>query len=433
MSLPALADNSVLRYFNFIALYIAQGIPEGIMAMGIPAWMAMNGKSAGEIGSYVAVIGLPWSFKILIAPLMDRFTYLPMGKRRPWVIIGQMGLVISFFTLAFVNDPLNHLDRLMMAGFLVSFFGAFQDVATDGMAIDIVPVNEQSRANGFMWGAKIMGTSGSLALGSYLIHDYGYQTAILTLSVFVLIIMMVPLLLRERRGEKFLPWTVGNTSPETQMEKLDKWSSILKSLSHVFRLRNSLFLALSLFFTNIALNFISTLLPVFTVKELHWTDVAYSQFYASSSLIGGLTGMLIGGFILERFGKKRVLHFCFIIICTIIFCLGLLTYLWPEKWFISAFMIAFKTLYVFNSIGMFALAMQFCWKRVSATQFTLYMTISNLGRLIGAKLIGPVQDYCSWPYCILFSLFLVAFAWIFLYVTNIKKQEEGIIELENRN
>jgi len=50
--LPALSENAFLRYFNFIALYFAQGVPEGMLFFGIPAWMAMNGKSAGEIASF---------------------------------------------------------------------------------------------------------------------------------------------------------------------------------------------------------------------------------------------------------------------------------------------------------------------------------------------------------------------------------------------
>ena len=158
-TLPTLSENTFLRYFNFIALYIAQGIPEGMAYFGIPAWMAMNGKTPGEIGSFVAAVGLPWSFKLVVAPLMDRFTFLPMGRRRPWVLIGQLGLIISFIAMAFVPDPLNNLWLLTLSGFSVACFGAFQDVATDGMAIDIVPIHQQARANGFMWGSKIMGTS----------------------------------------------------------------------------------------------------------------------------------------------------------------------------------------------------------------------------------------------------------------------------------
>lgn len=121
-----LTENTVLRYLNFSALYVAQGIPEGITYFAIPAWMAMNGKTPMEIGGFVAVIGIPWSFKILIAPLMDRYTILSMGRKRPWVILGQLGLILSFISIAFVNDPLNNLTGLMICGFMISFFGAFQ-------------------------------------------------------------------------------------------------------------------------------------------------------------------------------------------------------------------------------------------------------------------------------------------------------------------
>jgi PAT family beta-lactamase induction signal transducer AmpG len=44
-ALPALSGHSSLRYFTFVVLYVAQGIPEGMTIFGIPAWMAMNGKT----------------------------------------------------------------------------------------------------------------------------------------------------------------------------------------------------------------------------------------------------------------------------------------------------------------------------------------------------------------------------------------------------
>ena len=200
-----LTENTVLRYLNFSALYIAQGIPEGITFFAIPAWMAMNGKTPMEIGSFVAVIGIPWSFKILIAPLMDRYTILSMGRKRPWVIFGQLGLILSFLSIAFVNDPLNNLMGLMISGFFISFFGAFQDVATDGMAIDVVPQQEQARANGIMWGSKTIGTALSLIIGTTLINIIGFSTAIASLSIAVGLIMLVPIFFRERPGEKIMP------------------------------------------------------------------------------------------------------------------------------------------------------------------------------------------------------------------------------------
>lgn len=88
---PSLSENIFLRYFSFAALYVAQGIPEGLLWYAIPAWLAKNGKSPAEIGSHVAVIGILWSLRIINAPIMDRFTYLSMGRRRPWVLFGDQG------------------------------------------------------------------------------------------------------------------------------------------------------------------------------------------------------------------------------------------------------------------------------------------------------------------------------------------------------
>ena len=432
-TLPTLSENTFLRYFNFIALYIAQGIPEGMAYFGIPAWMAMNGKTPGEIGSFVAAVGLPWSFKLVVAPLMDRFSFLPMGRRRPWVLIGQLGLIISFIAMAFVPDPLNNLWLLTLSGFSVACFGAFQDVATDGMAIDIVPIHQQARANGFMWGSKIMGTSASLALGSWLLDEYNFTIAILSLSIIVTVIMLVPIFLRERPGEKFLPWTKGIASSETTKMQLTNWSDIFKSVYSVFTLRNSLLLGIILFVSSLSFNFIATLLPVFTVQALDWTNQEYSQLFAFASLIGGLGGMLIGGILIDKFGKVRMMNIYFftLIFLTFVFVFG--SSMWINSWFIGGFMLAFQILYVFSSIGLFAIAMQCCWKKVSATQFTIYMTLGNLGRIVGAKLIGPAKDQFNWEYTVLLFAAFILVVWIILQFLRINDHLKQVDALDNNN
>jgi PAT family beta-lactamase induction signal transducer AmpG len=429
-NIPALSENTTLRYFNFIALYVAQGIPEGLALFGIPAWMAMHGKTPGEIGSFVAAVGLPWSFKLVVAPLMDRFTYLPMGRRRPWVIIGQLGLILSFIAMAFVPDPLNNPELMLAAGFALGCFGAFQDVATDGMAIDIVPTDQQARANGFMWGAKIIGTSASLALGSWMINAYGFKSAVLTLSILVGLIMLVPVCLRERPGEKFLPWSKGKSSPETEKMQLGSWSVILKSLYKVFSLRNSLLLAVLLFITQGSYNYIATLLPIFTVQALGWSDQAYSQYFATASLAGGIGGMLIGGILIDRFGKVRMMNIYFVILILLTTSFVLLQSYWTFVSFIASFMMIYQLLYVFACIGIFSIAMECCWKKVSASQFTIYMTIGNLGRIAGAKLIGPVKLELTWEYTILVFAGLIVLAWGIIQFLHIRNHVKHLHKLE---
>ncbi|MEJ7740191.1 MAG: MFS transporter [Chitinophagaceae bacterium] len=429
--LPALTQHKTLRYFNFIALYIAQGIPEGMLFFGIPAWMAASGKTPGEIGSFVAVCGLPWSFKIIVAPMMDRFSYLPMGRRRPWVLFGQAGLILSFAAMAFVPDPLNNTALFMAAAFAISFFGAFQDVATDGMAIDIIPAEQQARANGFMWGSKIMGTSASLAIGSWLLYKYDFSTAILSLSVLVALIMLVPLFLKERPGEKLLPWTKGTASPEAKQQQVTSWKAIFTSLYKVFSLRNSLLFAMMVFVAAGAFNYIDTLLPIFTVQALGWSAETYSQYYATATLIGGIAGMLLGGILIDKFGKVGMLNIYCGLLIVIICALAFQKMYWPATSFIIAFMIAFQVLYVFTSIGMFAIGMQCCWKKISATQFTLYMTIANMGRVVGAKLIGPVKTGFSWEHTLLAFGGMIAIAWLIIQFIRINQHVKRVADFDS--
>lgn len=430
---PSLSENAFLRYFNFIALYFAQGVPEGMLTFGIPAWMAMNGKTPGEIASFTIVMVLPWSFKFIVAPLMDRYTYLPMGRKRPWILLGQLGLIVSLIFMAYVPDPLNNLNQLMIAGFIVSFFGAFQDVATDGMAVDIIPIDQQARANGLMWGSKIVGVSIALALGSWLLNKYSFTTAMVTLSFMIAIIMLIPLFLRERQDEKILPWTPGKASSETKNLQLNNWAEIFKSLFRVFSLRNSLLIAVLLFLTNGSFKYIATLLPIFTVKELGWTNVEYSQYYATAKLIGGIAGMVLGGILIEKFGKKRMMNIYFFGFLAITFGFVFFKTYWSSVTFMYAFMVIYNILYTIFCIVIFASAMQCCWKKVSASQFTLYMTIANLGQISLSALIGPIKSNFNWQITFSFFAIMIGIAWLLLQFLNINKQIEQVVELENKD
>jgi len=86
-----LVESSRMRYAAGSSMYFAQGIPYGLMNITVPAWLASQGVGAGQIASFLAVIILPWAFKLLSGPLMDRYQFLPMGRRRPWVLGAQPG------------------------------------------------------------------------------------------------------------------------------------------------------------------------------------------------------------------------------------------------------------------------------------------------------------------------------------------------------
>ena len=427
---PALSENAFLRYFTFAALYVAQGIPEGLLWYAIPAWLAMHGKSPAEIGSYVAVIGIPWSLKIVNAPIMDRFTYLPMGRRRPWVLFGQFGLIVSFFSMSLITDPLNNLLLLMILGFAVSFFEVFQDIAVDGMAIDILPVDQQARANGLMWGSKTLGISASVAAGSWIMSEYGYFYAFVSFSLIVCGIITIPLLLRERPGEKLFPWTKGETSKAAEQIQLHSWKIIFKSLIKVFFLPVSLMMGIAGFSFMIGRGLIDTLLPVFTVQELGWADTHYSSIFATATLIAGVLGMFVGGALIDFFGKVRMMSIYLILLILLISALSFFKIFWSNEVFVTGFIIGFYSLLTFTTIAIFAAAMQLCWKRVAATQFTLYMAISNLGLAVGAAIMGQLKELFNWEYVIIVYILFAAIMLVMIRFINFDKHKKRVDELE---
>ena len=428
--LPALSESAFLRYFNFIALYFTEGLPQGMLFIGIPAWMAMEGKSPSEVGGFAVACSLPWTFKFVVAPLMDRYTYLPMGRKRPWVLVGHLGLMLGLIGMALVPDPLNNLQLFYAAAFVLSSFGAIQDAAGDAMAVDVIPDAQQARANGYMQGSRMLGSSLALVLGSWVLNEYSFRASMLTLLLMIILTTLVPLLLRERTGEKILPFTPGKTSPDSLKMQMTRWSDILTALYKVFRLKNSILVVILLFVTQGAYNFFETLLPLFAVNITGWTNVFYSNAFATADIIGGIGGMLAGGWLIERFGKKRMINGYFFIIIGLALLLGFSKPLWESTDFLRGFIIVYRLFNAFAKIGVFAIAMQCCSRNVSASQFTIYMTMGAMGSIAGAALIGPIKENFSWEITFVFFVGFMLLAWVTMLILNIDQHIEKIAQLE---
>jgi len=428
----ALSDSPLLRYFTFIVLYFSQGVPEGITMFAIPAWLAMNGKSTLEIAGYSAAIIIPYSLKIVLAPMMERYTYLPMGRRKPWLLFGQFGILCSIIALSFVPNPLDNLFVITAVVLCVHTFIMFQDIATDSLVIDVVPIEQQGKANSFMWGSKTVGVSVSLFFGSWLINKYGFSTGVLTMSVPVLLIMLVPLLLRERKGEKLLPWTKGQTSPDAALLAVDSWSKLFRSFKKVLLLRNTLLMLITVFITMCALHYVRTMLPVFTIQELGWNNVFYSKIYSTYNLVSGIIGMILGALIIHRYGIIRLLQGSFALLIMVAVAMATMTAFWKDPNFVIGFIALFCTLLTLINIGVLALAMHLCWKRISAIQFTFCMTIFNGALAAGAALVGYLRSHFEWQTLFLVFAVMIVAAMILLKFIKTKRHLEQVEYLEKQ-
>ena len=364
---------------------------------------------------------------------MDRYTYLPMGRKRPWVLFGHLGLMLSIVAFALVPDPLNNLNVFFAAAFLVSSFGAIQDAAGDAMAVDVVPPDQQARANGYMQGSRMIGSSLSLVLCSWILNKYGFEASMFTLFGLVAVITIVPVVLREHAGEKIFPFTAGKASETSQKMQISNWSVILKALYSVFRLRNSLLVVILLFITQGAYNFIEHLLPIFAVKITGWTNLVYSQAFATADLIGGVIGMLAGGYLIERFGKKHMINIYFLLIISLVIALQLAGAYWKNTDMLYGFIITYRLLNAFAKIGLFAIAMQCCSKNISASQFTIFMTMGATGSIAGAALVGPIKENFDWNATFIFFEAFMGVAWLILQFLNIEKHVEKIAAIEHES
>lgn len=387
-----LSESRPLRLSTVTAMYVAQGIQIGLLITAFPAYMAAHGVSPVAIGGWISALILPWTLKLFYSPLMERYTFLAMGRRRPWILAGTLGAAAGYAAMALVPDPLVQiglLTALMVGGSLLL---ALQDIATDALAIDVIPLDEQGRANGLMWGGKALGGAGAAAVGSWLFGAVGVSATFALAGAATILFALVPVLVRERPGERMLPWTAGAPSSEAEAIQLHGWGAIGQSLLRVVWMPASLLTALVGFGFNVSEGFFEAFGPVFTVQSLGWTDGAFSNTMAVAKLVGGVVGMVGGGLLVGWLGRMRAIRVAALTTAAVGVAMGLAAPFWSNPLAVQAYLLLFVTAQTLGVIAFFATCMALCWKRVAAVQFGLFMAVGNLGLMAGSSLMGPLVE-----------------------------------------
>jgi PAT family beta-lactamase induction signal transducer AmpG len=408
----ALAENSAARYITGSVMYFAQGVPVGLMMIALPAWLVSEGVSAGEIGSFFAVITLPWALKLFAGPFMDRYRFLPMGSRRPWVLGAQFGLTVALLGLTLVENPVEQMGLLMMLGVVINIFAATQDVAVDGMAIDLTPVDEQGRLNAFMAFGKAVGWSISGAVSGVLLVSLGLGTTAVFASLVSGGILLGAFLVLERRGERVLPWSSGEYHGEPVTGST--FTSQFRGINAVLWSRASLVLLLIMFLDGLAGGYGQALMPIAAVKLFGFTTPEWSQLVAMMGL-GGAGVALFAGPLIDRIGAKRMLLLVSVLVVLHAFLLARTQFLWEDTFYVRAMLSLWILMGPVTMVCALALAMSLCSSATSATQFAIYMSTANLGAAVGSKTYGVISDGTSYPdaYIILgcLSLALLPVLW----------------------
>ena len=396
-SLPALTENRFLRLFSVTALYMSQGIGMGVVIISLPAVMAAADLEVSQISGFMGVVLIPWAAKFFFAPFMDRFSFLSLGRRRPWVLIGILLPAVCYFITGLIDNPFENLLLFLIAT-TFSFGGtAVMDVAIDGMVVDIMTEEEQAKANGLMFGGKVFGTALAAWGSGWMFKNHGVSATFFAAGAATLLFGLIPLLLRERPGEKLFPWSEGRAAPESLAFKQESWREIGGNLLKVLRLSGSfIIIALILIVGSIQGTF-DALIPVVTVQELNWESDQYSKIAGISKLIAGAIGMLMGGWLVNRLGHKRALSIFLILLAGFSIGMGLLPAFWENDPFTVGQILLHHICRTLALITCFSIGMALCWKQIAASQFALYMAFGNLGISSGSIVMGQAATLLNYP------------------------------------
>ncbi len=384
-----LAHSPAARYTTGAVMYFAQGIPQGLLSIAIPAWLASQGVGASAIGSYLAVIVLPWALKLITGPFMDRYEFLPMGRRRPWVLGAQLGLTLSLLALMLIENPAEQMGLLMLVGALINSFAATQDVAVDGMAIDLTPTREQGRLNAFMSFGKAIGWSATSAVSGLMLVTVGLKITAVVASVVAGLILIAFVFVIERDGERTLPWTAGEAA--STHKPGNTFKDVFRGINQVLWLRASLVVMIIMFFDGLVVGYGQALMPIAAVNLFGYTTPQWSQLVAIMGLSGALLSLVFGPLI-DRFGSKRIMLLTVSLVAVHAFLIAQTQHLWQDTTYVRVMLSAWILMLPIVMVCVIALAMAICSQTISATQFAIYMSVSNLGHSAGSKIYGMYSE-----------------------------------------
>jgi PAT family beta-lactamase induction signal transducer AmpG len=395
-----LSTNKLLRLFTLCMLYLAQGVPYGFVAYTLVAYLAEHGLDEATIGGVLFMATLPWTLKWVWGPVIDSWTYAPMGRRRPWILLAQSMMIITIAFLSTIPDPAN---SLMTIGWIIlahNVFNALQDVSVDALAVDLLPESERGKANGLMYGSKSLGTSvGAAGLG-WVTTSYDIQVAMVVLAILLLAIMVVPLIIRERPGEKFMPWSKASSEEDSSVASEQSHPAVPKSspmmvfkaLGRAFSLKSAWLGGLLAILAMFPSGLLSPISNVLFLQDLEWTRDEYVTITGAYGVWLGLVGAVAGGFLADLVGARRLA--C--IATTLLGCLYLTVSLATDLWQHDAFMVPYLMVDSFLgnllAVSLFSLYMTISWPKVAATQFTAYMALLNLGTTLGYRFSGSIAD-----------------------------------------
>jgi PAT family beta-lactamase induction signal transducer AmpG len=191
------------RMLICIFIGFSSGMPLYVLIQLVPAWLRSNGVDLATIGLF-SLVALPYTWKFLWSPLMDRFALPFLGRRRGWALITQLALLGAIGMLG-LFDPRESLQAIIALVFVVALFSASQDIVIDAYRRELLADDELGTGNSFFINAYRLSSlvPGSLAL---ILSDLlPWTTVYWVTASFMLVGVITTLVIREVSDDSLAP------------------------------------------------------------------------------------------------------------------------------------------------------------------------------------------------------------------------------------
>ncbi|HQY47851.1 MAG TPA: MFS transporter [Usitatibacteraceae bacterium] len=384
--MPAASYSAVFRDRRLAVILLlgfSSGLPLALTGGTLQAWMTVEGVDLSTIGIFT-LVGLPYTWKFLWAPLMDRFVPPFLGRRRGWLLVTQLSLAALIAAMAFAS-PRGDLAWLALLAVAVAFASASQDIVFDAYRTDVAKPEQRGLAAAFtVVGYRVaMLTSGAAAL--VLVAGSGFIPALGWKNTYLVMAGLMGL------GALATLWGPEPEAAAPPPRSLDEavWAPLKEFFS-----RNGAWVLLALIVLyKLGDAFAGSLTTAFLLRGAGFAldDVGYVN--KGMGLAATIFGALFGGALMVRLGLYRALM-AFGVLQAVSNLAFMALAAAGKSWPLMVFAVGFENLSGGMGTAAFvALLMALCDHRFTATQYALLSALASFGRVY----VGPAAGYATDP------------------------------------
>jgi PAT family beta-lactamase induction signal transducer AmpG len=371
----------------------ASGLPLFILYQLVPAWLRSEGVGLKEIG-FFALVGIPYTWKFVWSPLMDRYAPSTMGRRRSWMLITQVLMLASIGYLGFL-DPKTQLSEIAILCAVTAFLSASLDISIDAFRREILPDRELGLGNSIHVTtyriASLIPGSLSLILADHYAWDFVFiiTAAFLSLGILMVLFSDEP----EINSHRPLTLKAAITEPFQEFFGRHGVKSALWILSFMFlyKIGDSMATALST--------------PFYLDLGFSKTEIGLVAKHAA--LWPAIFGGIFGGILMLRIGINKALWLFGAAQIISILGFALLAEIGHNLWAL-ALVIGFEYLGVgLGTAAFVAFIARTTSPAYTATQLALFTALTALPRTFANATTGIIVENIGWTN---FYLFCTAIA-----------------------